>query len=196
MPPLEPAPRHRRLRQVSLLLCGGVVVATAGFFAIGPARVWRWAAGPADQGPIDFASLQRRSAPNDALACSPNLCSQPVDIVLPLFAVSPATLMVRLDALIVTMGSAKRVDRRFDAAYRRYVFRSAIFRFPDTLDARAMPTHDGRTALELYSRSLIGRGDFGVNRARLQTIATGLNRAIAQHLIDAQAALPPARQSG
>ena len=40
-------------------------------------------------------------------------------------------------------------------------------RFPDTIDAEVLPVGDNQSTLALYSRSLIGRKDFGVNRARL-----------------------------
>ena len=41
-------------------------------------------------------------------------------------------------------------------------------RFPDTIDAEVLAVGDDQSTLALYSRSLIGRKDFGVNRARLQ----------------------------
>lgn len=151
--------------------------AAAGFYAIGPRRIWRWAAGPADQGPVDFASLRRREAPNDALACSNGACDQPVDLILPTYRTSPASLMEALDAAARESGRAERVDDGQDPAYRRYVFRSQILKFPDTLDAKAIGGPDGETSLMLYSRSLLGRGDLGANRARLEAIVRALDRA-------------------
>ena len=41
-------------------------------------------------------------------------------------------------------------------------------RFPDTIDVEVMPAGENQSTLALYSRSLVGRKDFGVNRARLQ----------------------------
>lgn len=163
-------------RRLALGLAAGAGVAAAGFFAIGPQRIWEWAAGPADQGPLDFTRFRRRSTPTDALACSPGACAQPADLILPTYRTSPAALMQALDESAPQAGAAERVDEGDDPAYRRYVFRSKVLEFPDTLDARAVAGEAGETTLMLYSRSLIGRGDFGVNGARLEAIVRALAR--------------------
>ena len=82
--------------------------------------------------------------------------------------------MQALDDAVRTIGRAERVDDGRDPAYRRYVFRSPVFAFPDTLAARAVTEAGAGTALMLYSRSLLGRGDFGANRARLEGIVRAL----------------------
>ncbi|MBO0904037.1 DUF1499 domain-containing protein [Jiella sonneratiae] len=175
MPASAPKPRSPG-KKLAVGTAAFLALSVAGFFAIGPKRVWHYAAGPADQGAIDFARLTRRSAPNDSLACSSGLCSQPVDVELPTYAGTPAALMAKLDAVVAAMGDAERVDDGRDPAYRRFVFYSRILEFPDTLDARAVETAGG-TGLQLYSRSLLGRGDFGANRARLERIARRLETA-------------------
>ncbi|MCE7027881.1 DUF1499 domain-containing protein [Jiella avicenniae] len=173
-------------RRILIGVAAAAGVAIAGFFAIGPRRIWRWAAGPADQGPVDFARLRRRDAPNDALACSKGACTQPVDLILPTYRTSPAALIEALDDAARSSGRAERVDDGRDPAYRRYVFRSQVFEFPDTLDARAVTVAGGQTALMLYSRSLVGRGDFGANRARLEAIVRALGRIPAVEAITAE----------
>lgn len=174
---LQPERRGMITRRILLGAAATAGIAAAGFFAIGPRRIWRWAGGSADQGPVDFATLRRRDAPNDALACSKGGCTQPVDLILPTYRTSPAALMAALDDGARATGRAERVDGGGDPAYRRYVFRSQVFEFPDTLDARAVPVANGEIALMLYSRSLLGRGDFGANRARLEAIVRALGRA-------------------
>ncbi|MBP0614256.1 DUF1499 domain-containing protein [Jiella mangrovi] len=161
-------------RTAAALAAGVGVALIAGFAIAGPKRIWSWTAGPADQGSVDFATLKRRSAPNDSLACSPGVCREPVDFDLPTYGVSAEALMGRLDRVVEAMGDVRRVDDGRDARYRRYVFRSRILKFPDTLDARAFGVGGGTTALALYSRSLLGRGDFGVNEKRLRAIASAL----------------------
>jgi len=42
-----------------------------------------------------------------------------------------------------------------------------LMRFPDTIDLEVFPAGEGQSTLAIYSRSLIGRKDFGVNRARI-----------------------------
>jgi uncharacterized protein (DUF1499 family) len=49
----------------------------------------------------------------------------------------------------------------------RYVQRSERLGFPDTIVVRFLDRMEGRSTLALYSRSRLGKGDFGVNRARI-----------------------------
>jgi uncharacterized protein (DUF1499 family) len=46
--------------------------------------------------------------------------------------------------------------------------RSRILRFPDTIDVLAIERDENQATLALYSRSQIGHGDLGVNRARIE----------------------------
>ena len=50
----------------------------------------------------------------------------------------------------------------------RYIQRSRLMGFPDTIVVRFLERPEGRSTLALYSRSQLGRGDFGVNRARIE----------------------------
>jgi uncharacterized protein (DUF1499 family) len=47
------------------------------------------------------------------------------------------------------------------------VVRSAVFNFPDLVTAQVAPDGENASTLILYSRSVYGRSDFGVNRKRL-----------------------------
>ncbi|MEH6718273.1 MAG: DUF1499 domain-containing protein [Aurantimonas endophytica] len=136
--------------------------------------LWTRLAGPADQGPVDFAHLQRRSVPNDALAASPGAASGKVDLALPVYADAPDALLRRLDAYVAGDGNSERVDDRANPTYRRYVVRTRLLRFPDTVDAEALPAEGGGALLRLYARSQLGKGDFGANAKRLARWAAGL----------------------
>jgi uncharacterized protein (DUF1499 family) len=131
--------------------------------------MWTALFGPADAGAVDFATLRRRRAPSDALACPPDACpfAEP-DIVPPVFPVEGA----RLRAIVA---EAARADPDTElvfaerwAEHDRYVARSKVLRFPDTINAEIIGQGEGRSTLALYSRSRIGLYDFGVNRARLR----------------------------
>jgi len=60
------------------------------------------------------------------------------------------------------------VHRDNAALTERYVQRSALLGFPDTIIVRYLGLPDGRSTLALYSRSQLGRSDLGVNEARLK----------------------------
>lgn len=167
-----------RLTVIAIGALALVLAATVGgFFLYGPERLWANVAGPADQGPVDFARLSRSPTPNDALACSPGGCpSGDVDLALPVYPSAPADLMGLLDRTIGGDASVERVDDGSQATRRRYVVRTPLMRFPDTVNAEATSIAGG-TALRLYSRSLLGRGDFGANLARLRSWAAMIGAA-------------------
>ncbi|NDV85589.1 DUF1499 domain-containing protein [Aurantimonas aggregata] len=137
--------------------------------------LWTRLAGPADQGRIDFARLERRKVPNDALAASPGAVSATVDRALPVYAEPPEALLRRLDVRLADDRNVERVDDRASPTYRRYVVRTALLRFPDTVDVEAGPDASGHTLLRLYARSQLGKGDFGANAKRLAAWTEGLS---------------------
>ena len=150
---------------VGLLLL--VAASVAGFLIAGPERVWSLF-GPADLGPVSFETLQRRSTPNDALACPPDICSAKVDTVLPVYAIGAADLARAFDKAIASEPRLTLVATSEQGASRRYIQRSRLLGFPDTIVVRFIELAGGHSTLALYSRSQLGKGDLGVNRARIE----------------------------
>lgn len=144
-----------------------LVLIAGGAYLAGLERVWSLF-GPADQGPVAFETLTRRAHPTDALAAPPGFGAAPADIETPSYPVAPE----RLAALLVTALGAEpdltRVDDGDDPFHLRFVQRSPVMRFPDTIDVRVLPAEGGRSSLAIYSRSQLGQADFGVNRARIE----------------------------
>jgi len=50
----------------------------------------------------------------------------------------------------------------------RFVQRSKLLGFPDTISVKVVPTADGGSAVLIYSRSQLGESDMGVNLARVK----------------------------
>ncbi len=134
---------------------------------IGPERVWSFF-GPADLGPVAFETLERRTNPNDALACPPSLCKARSDLAPPLFAVDANGLRAAMTKVIASEPRVSLVHTNDTALIDRYVQRSALLRFPDTIVVRYIEQPGGRSSLAMYSRSQFGRSDLGVNKARLK----------------------------
>jgi uncharacterized protein (DUF1499 family) len=139
-----------------------------------------WVSGTArDMGPVDFATLRRRSTPNDALVCPPGHCpfAKP-DHEAKIYDATPAELSARLTrvALSEPDTSALSSDPRH-IRLLRFVQYSRVMRFPDTIDVEVLPSGQGRSTLAIYSRSLVGYGDFGVNRARIERWLAALDKA-------------------
>lgn len=138
--------------------------------------LWTRLGGPADQGPVDLAKLTRRSMPNDSVAASPGATAARVDVALPVFAIPTQALLARLDAALAEDGDVVRVDHGQTPNYRRYVARSAVLRFPDTIDVDAFGAPEG-TLMRIYGRALLGRSDLGANTRRLSRWAELLANA-------------------
>jgi uncharacterized protein (DUF1499 family) len=135
------------------LVAAILVIAAAVFILLGPPRIWAMF-GNADLGDVDFAKLARRDSPNDALACLPRLCAARADVEVVQAAVSgePGLERVHADSGQGTL---------------RFVQRSRLLGFPDTINVKVVPAQGGSAVL-IYSRSQLGKRDMGVNRARVE----------------------------
>ncbi len=156
-------------RRSRLAIAGFLFPATliAAFFLFGPERIWSLF-GPADLGPVTIETFVRRTTPNDALACPPDVCKAGSDVTPPEFAVSAADLRVAFAKVIASEPRLTAVASDDATMTDRYIQRSALMRYPDTIVVRFFDLPEGRSTIALYSRSQLGHGDMGVNRARIE----------------------------
>jgi uncharacterized protein (DUF1499 family) len=87
---------------------------------------------------------------------------------------SPNTALAdRLFAVVQSVAASQ--TRTYQAAVypgrlqAHYVARSAVFNFPDLITVQVTPDTPGTSFLIMYSRSVYGRSDFGVNHTRVET---------------------------
>lgn len=142
---------------------------------------------PAAQGlptppPMDTARIERPASSNTALA-APQGSSPPPDIVSPVYAVPPNQLF-----MLVQKVAADQLRTFIAAIYPdrlqvHYVVRSAVMNAPDLLTAQVSPNGPDGSSLILYSRSVYGYSDLGVNRKRVEAWLGAL-----------RSLLPPARE--
>jgi uncharacterized protein (DUF1499 family) len=149
------------------VVAAAAIAFLAAFFIVGPERIWALF-GPADLGPVNFEVLKRRTSPNDSLACPQNICTAKSDVLPPVFAVSAPELQKAFAKVIASEPSVEQVTSDDGGFTQRYVQRTKIMRFPDTIVVRFIDLGDGRSTIALYSRSQLGESDFGVNRARIE----------------------------
>lgn len=133
----------------------------------GRERLWERLGGPADIGRYDFAEAKRNATPNDALACTAGTCTAP-DLTIPDTAGPPAAVVKRLSERLATIEAhVRRVEDRSDPGYARFVVYTPLLRFPDTIDVEVRERAGGSSDIRAYSRSKLGRSDFGTNKKRL-----------------------------
>ena len=117
---------------------------------------------------MDIAHITRPASPNTALA-APSGFSPPPDIVTP-----PYQLAGRPDCSRLRRLSQPNNHSTFKAALypdqlqAHYVARSVVFNFPDLIMVQVQPETPDTSDLIIWSRSVYGEGDLGVNRKRVQ----------------------------
>lgn len=132
----------------------------------GPEKVWRVFGDP-DLGDVDFATLSRRASPNDALVCSPDVCPARADAVAPVYPVPARALFEAIPAALAAEARLEMVQDDPARLKRRYIQRTKLLGFPDTIVMQVIERPGGGSAVAMYSRSQLGFSDLGANRARL-----------------------------
>ena len=128
----------------------------------------------------DFAALKRPNKPNTFLMAPEGLCKQAkVDEISPVFGVPAARLRQEFLRIVIAKPRLSHTFRDDAGLYDDFVVRSLLFRFPDLISAQFMDEKGGKSVLAVYSRSVYGHSDLGVNRARTMGWITQLNSAIA-----------------
>lgn len=128
--------------------------------------------------PLDLGRIVRPATPNTALAAPAGFAPTP-DIQTRRYPVPAGVLYDTLRAVAAaeprTYLAAEYPNRR----QSHYVVRSAVFNFPDLITVAAMDEASGASTLLLWSRSVYGQSDLGVNRARLTAWLAALDRRLA-----------------
>ena len=126
---------------------------------------------------LDMSHIQRPASPNTALAAPAGTEPAP-DIVTPVFPVAPphlydAVLAVATEQPRTFLAAAYPAERQ-----AHFVARSAWFNFPDLVTAQIGDGGRETSTLVLYSRSVYGRSDMGVNRRRVAAWLAALQTKI------------------
>lgn len=153
------------IRVLGWLLTLGVVVAVAGLAYV------RFAPPPA---PPDALTVVPPSSPNWAMAAPKEAKGRTAGIPThetPVYAADPGDLAKALDAIAAAEPNTVAVPSSGEAG-RAYVQRSALIAYPDLISAAVLDLGAGdagrRASVVLYSKSVYGYSDMGVNAARIE----------------------------
>jgi len=117
---------------------------------------------------MDVAQIVRPSSPNTALA-APSGFSPAPDIVTPRYKVPAERLFALVRDVAAGQPRTYQVALYPEQLQVHYVARSAAFNFPDLIMAQVRQDGAEQSELIVYSRSVYGESDLGVNRKRVQT---------------------------
>jgi uncharacterized protein (DUF1499 family) len=160
-----------------------VLKGTLGLLLLAAAVWYGWQLGPwSDEAkeyrvPVDFASLERKSTPNQYIVAPPGATprAQP-DAESPIFPVPPERLRDAVIAVVADVPRTAILERSPDGLALTVVQRSAVFRFPDYIGIQILPASEGSSTLAIYSRSRFGYSDMGVNRKRIEVWLAAIQR--------------------
>lgn len=116
---------------------------------------------------VDFEMLKRPRSPNTFLLAPEGLCRHAkADAVSPVFGMTAAKLRQEFLNIVIAQPRTSHVLADEPGLYDDFVVRSAVFGFPDLVSLRFIAGKGRTSTLALYSRSVYGRSDLGVNRRR------------------------------
>jgi uncharacterized protein (DUF1499 family) len=127
---------------------------------------------------MDPAAIVRPATPNTALAGPSSLKPIP-DIFVPPYHLPPDQLFSLIESI------AARQPRTYEAAIypernqAHFVARSTVFNFPDLIMVQVLPDGPDKSDLILWSRSVYGESDLGVNHNRLTAWLAALQAQLA-----------------
>lgn len=133
--------------------------------------------GIATPAPMDLTRIVRRKMPNTALAAPAGFVPRP-DIVTSVYKLAASSLYAAVRATAAAQPRTYQLVAYGDRLQVHFVVRSAVFGFPGLVAAQASPDGNGSTLI-LWSRSVYGRFDFGVNAKRVRTWLAALNARVA-----------------
>ena len=129
--------------------------------------------------PGDISEIQRPASPNTCLAGPPGFVPTP-DLQTRHFDMVPERLLAAMHGVMLAQPRTTALAHDPKRMRDDYVVRSRVFGFSDIVLVQALAAGDGQSELVVYSYSLKGHYDFGVNRGRVRTILSALDGALAQ----------------
>ena len=116
---------------------------------------------------VNFAELRLTDKPNQFLMCPPGFCGANPHAGSPVLDVSVERLRQRWRAVLAVQLRVELLAKDEEGQQFDYVQRSARFRFPDLITVRFISVSSSQSTLAIYSRSVYGKNDFGVNHKRI-----------------------------
>ncbi len=130
--------------------------------------------GVATPPPMDMAGLVRPRTPNTALAAPAGFIPTP-DVVTPVYPQPAAGLFAAICDVAARQPRTFKQVAYADRLQAHFVARSALLGFPDLVTIAAAPHGAGSATLVIWSRSVYGRSDLGVNRKRVDAWLAALD---------------------
>ncbi len=132
--------------------------------------------------PMDITRIERPATPNTFLAGPAGMTPAP-DMVTDPVAMPAAALYEKVSALFARQPRTYIAAAYPDRLQVHYVVRSAFLNFPDLVTVQVATSRSGaegtdRATLAIWSRSVYGRSDLGVNRDRTKAWLAAMQQSL------------------
>jgi uncharacterized protein (DUF1499 family) len=124
---------------------------------------------------MDMAQIERPATPNTFLAGPAGMQPTP-DLVVGEWHLPAPVLYEKARDLFAGQPRTYIAAAFPDRLQVHYVVRSALLNFPDLVTVQVNSVTAGQSTLVIWSRSVYGRSDFGVNRERTMTWLAALQQ--------------------
>jgi uncharacterized protein (DUF1499 family) len=142
------------------------------FYAFGPGgekRLERFFSYPDPLPEIEFETLALHERPNQFLICPRDLCAKTTaHDNAPIFKLNVRNLRNKFEAIALTQNNVELKRQSDHPPQSDYIVRTNIMRYPDIVTVRFIKLGPNSSTLAIYSRSVYGHSDFGVNEKRVK----------------------------
>jgi hypothetical protein len=140
--------------------------------------------------PVNFGTLNRGNPNNSYLVCPPFYCRIKADRDVGVFKVN-------IEKLKQAWHNAAAKQSRWSEFWKsgaggqvQYIQRTAILYAPDHVTVQFLPLADDQATMAVFSRSLYGLYDFGVNKKRVEELVGEVIKEVGQPVASASLGLP------
>ncbi len=117
---------------------------------------------------VDFTTLTLTQKPNQYLVCPDGFCRAAAHRVSPVYNMTATELRKRWLEWMAGLPKVILASANSDGFQVTFMERSQLMGFPDLITVQFVPADERQSAVAIYSRSLYGYSDLGVNRARIE----------------------------
>jgi hypothetical protein len=153
-------------------IVSAIIVGMATIFVLSPQSrpifVWLFPVGKIER--IEFDILRPPKTNNHFLLCPKDYCVFGADQEAPVYDM-PVDHLRDIFFEAMELNPFMSIEKNYDDVDQfDIVERSRYFAFPDIMTVRFFKRGEDKSTLAIYSRSVYGRYDFGVNRARVEKL--------------------------
>ncbi len=123
---------------------------------------------------IDFKTLKLKESPNQYLVCSKEHCSAEYQREAKIYSCSVSELKAAWENAISLLPNTRLLGEDTQLTQQVYIDYSKIWHFPDFIYVQFYELPDNRSSMAVYSYSVYGYSDFGVNKKRVEKILSSI----------------------